>query len=183
MPLVATSPAAFIALLSDVPFALLSHGRKLYAHITPSSDETAMLLQRGWSLNAVLPGAYRPDIVTQQWGLDLDKEATMRLIRVKREFVEAIKAGRKTTEIRVGYDHIRTIFEGERLRFAARDISVVVEVKKVDRYDSFPDLLKAHRFETIAPRSTEGEVLSLLRDIYPANKEALGVYAFTIKPI
>lgn len=181
MPLASKNTAAFISLLTDIPFALKPFGRKVYAHIVPDVEETVVLQQRGWELNAVLPGAYQPGIITQQWSIDVDK--AMRLIRVKRQFVEAIKAGEKTLEVRVGYDHIKTIEQGEQIRFAARDISVVVEIEKVQQYKDFEELLEEHPFSSIAPRPSKEEVLALLREIYPPHKERLGVYAFSIKPV
>lgn len=46
MPFIATDLPAFTALLSDVPFFLKPHGRKLYLHIAPTVDETIALQQQ-----------------------------------------------------------------------------------------------------------------------------------------
>src|SRR6202040_689485 len=51
MPLVATDDPAFFALLSDVPQRLAEYGRKVYAHIVPTSRQTRFLQKAGWVLD------------------------------------------------------------------------------------------------------------------------------------
>ncbi len=57
MPLVATSPQSFVALLRDLPFVLKTHGHKIYIHIVPDVDQTISLQRLGWKLDAAMPAA------------------------------------------------------------------------------------------------------------------------------
>lgn len=93
MPLIATSQVAFDALLTDLPHQLAPYGHKLYIHINPTVEEVLSLQRQGWKLDAAMPGAYRPDTVTQQWSLEIG-ETTMRTMRVKRRFLtSSVRAG------------------------------------------------------------------------------------------
>jgi len=71
MPLVATKPEAFAVLVSEAPDLLRAYGHKLYTHIVPTVPETMILQKHGWRLEGLLPAAYHPDVVTQQWGVYL----------------------------------------------------------------------------------------------------------------
>lgn len=71
MPLIATSSLVFDALLTELPHQLVSYGHKLYIHIDPTVEQVLSLQRQGWKLDAAMPGAYRSDIVTQQWSLDI----------------------------------------------------------------------------------------------------------------
>jgi ASC-1-like (ASCH) protein/ribosomal protein S18 acetylase RimI-like enzyme len=181
MPFVATNYQAFCALLTDVPFMLRTYGHKLYMHTTPSVDDTIALQRHGWSLVDVLPGAYRNDRVTQQWGCDLGEEL-MRKMRVKQGFFEAIRSGEKTLEVRVGYDNIRTIQPGEKIQLMTSTSQQTIRVRDVRRYNSFVDMLGVEEPSAIAPGSSRPEVLTLLQRIYPADKERLGVYVLDVAP-
>jgi len=180
MPFLALSLPAFVALLSDVPYELRPHGRKLYIHITPSAEETMVLQQRGWHLDAALPSAYHVEKVTQQWSLDLLGENVMRIMRVKQHFLDLIRSGKKTLEVRVGYSSIRTIRAGDSIRLMSRDQSEIIEVRDVREYSSFREMLAQEDATKIAPELAPGEVLSLLKRIYPQDRESLGVIVLDI---
>jgi ASC-1-like (ASCH) protein len=182
MPFIATTLPSFVALLTDVPFALKPYGRKLYTHISPSADETIALQQRGWKLDAAMPSAYHEDVVTQQWSLDIENKEFMRLMRVKHSFLDAIKRREKTLEVRVAYESIRSIERGERIRMTSRSESEVIRVKDIRRYATFDAMLVSESAERIAPGAAKGDVLRLLREIYPPDKEKLGVVVLEIEP-
>ena len=182
MPFIAVSLPAFVALLTDVPYALKSYGRKLYTHIIPNVEETVALQQRGWKLDSAMPGAYHDDQVTQQWSLDIGGEHFMRLMRVKYGFLELIRSGKKTLEVRVAYDSIRTIQPGERIRLESRADAQVIRVKQVRRYQSFEQMLSAEDPSRIVPGKAGPEVLALLKEIYPPEKEKLGVVVLDVEP-
>jgi len=55
-----------------------------------------------------MPEAYKPGVVTQQWGLSME-EKVMKKMRVKRQYFNAIMAGTKPLEARVGYASIKRI--------------------------------------------------------------------------
>jgi ASC-1-like (ASCH) protein len=181
MPLVATTLPAFVALLSDVPYLLKPYGRKVYVHVTPTSSETMFLEQRGWRLDAALPDAYHTGCVTQQWSLDLDHPEFMRTMRVKKRYLDLIKSGRKTLEVRVGYESIKTIQPGERIKLMSHAEAETVRVKEVRSYTNFEDMLRHESAASIAPDVGHEHVLPLLREIYPPDRERLGVIVLDIE--
>ncbi len=182
MPFIATDLPAFTALLSDVPFFLKPHGRKLYVHITPTVDETIALQQQGWRLDAAMPAAYHPDTVTQQWSFDIGGENVMRMMRVKQRFLDFIKNGQKSLEVRVGYDSVKTIRPGERVSFASRDQTQVVRIAAVRNYPDFSAMLRNESAERIVPGMDLDDLLRLLREIYPPDRERLGVVVLELEP-
>lgn len=183
MPFIATNIVAFEALLIDIPHQLIPYGHKLYIHINPSADEVVSLQRLGWKLDAAMPSAYFPGVVTHQWSLDIG-ETTMRAMRVKRRFYDLIFSGRKTLEVRIGYESINRIQVGERIRLTTHTGSFEVKVNAIRRYPTFDRMLSFEPYERIAPdaRSRE-EVLSLLRQIYPPHKEQLGVVVLEFERI
>jgi ASC-1-like (ASCH) protein/ribosomal protein S18 acetylase RimI-like enzyme len=180
MPFIATTLPAFVALLSDIPYLLKPYGRKLYIHITPTPSETLALQKRGWNLDALMPEAYHLGKITQQWSSDLDKEIFMRQMRVKKHFFDLIKKGVKTLEVRVGYNNIKGIHDGELIRLMTYEESQVIKVNQVRRYETFDEMLEIEDYNKIAPGSNKNEVLNLLKEIYPKEKEELGVMVLDI---
>jgi ASC-1-like (ASCH) protein len=175
MPFIATNIVAFEALLIDIPLQLVLYGHKLYVHINPTADEVVSLQRLGWKLDAVLPNAYHMGIVTQQWSLNIG-ETLMRTMRIKQRFFELIKSGKKALEVRVGYDTINRIRVGEQIQLSTHTSNMCVKISAIRRYDTFETMLAKESFKNIAPDVlSEKELLSLLKKIYPANKEALGV--------
>ena len=175
MPFIATNPVAFEALLIDIPHQLVPYGHKLYIHINPTADEVISLQRLGWKLDAAMPAGYHQDVVTQQWSLDIG-ETTMRTMRIKRRFYDLIQSGKKTLEVRVGYDSINRIQVGERIRLVTHTGSFEVKVSDIRRYQTFKEMMDVEPWERIAPDSRlRDEVLALFKQIYPADKEKLGV--------
>jgi len=181
MPCIAVDLPAFVALVKDTPFFLLEYGHKLYAHLAPVPDEVIALQQAGWKLNGALPAAYHPNVVTQQWSLDINEVNTMRNMRVKDPFLRHIEAGRKDLEVRVGYGTIRSIKVGNTLEFSSRIRSVNVRVTDIRNYRSFVELLENESADRIVPDETKDSLLRILKDIYPPAKEALGVVVLQIE--
>ena len=99
----------------------------------------------------------------------------MRQMRVKQRFLDLIKQGKKTLEVRVGYGNIKTIKPGERIRLASRTQTQVIRVREVRRYSKFDEMMESEEAGRIAPGLPKQEVLRLLKDIYPPDKERLGV--------
>jgi NTP pyrophosphatase (non-canonical NTP hydrolase)/GNAT superfamily N-acetyltransferase len=73
-PLCADSAAAFDELVSAIPDLFATFGRKLYAHLPPTAEATAAMQRNGWTLEAVMPGAYRDDACTVQWSVTLQDQ-------------------------------------------------------------------------------------------------------------
>ncbi len=176
MPFIASNVVAFEALLIDIPHQLVPYGHKLYLHINPTADEVISLQRTGWRLDAALPNGYHPNVVTQQWSLNIE-ETTMRTMRIKRRFYDLIQSGEKTLEVRVGYDTINRIRVGERIHLITHtgggfDVKVIV----IRRYHTFAEMLDFEPWEKIVPDSkSKNEVLSLFKQIYHDSKEQLGV--------
>jgi len=182
MPLIASTEPAFAALITDLPHHLRPYGRKVYAHVAAGPHETITLQKHGWHLDAALPAAYHEKYVTQQWSIDIDTEDFMRTIRVKQRFLDYIKAGTKPLEVRVGYDFIKTIEIGERIRFAARDDEQVVVIQDIRTYKSFKDMASVEDLSLVVPGKSSEEVMKVLREIYPPSRERLGVYVLQVAP-
>lgn len=175
MPFVATNQVAFNAMLIDLPYQLATYGHKLYIHLSPTADEIMSLQRLGWKLDALMPSAYRPGIVTQQWSLNVG-ETTMRSMRVKPRYLNLIMSGKKTLEVRIGYDTINRIQKGERINLENHLDSRAVQVRDIRRYKTFEEMLAVEPYDRIAPGSKSAQdVLSLLRQIYGPEKEKLGV--------
>jgi ASC-1-like (ASCH) protein/ribosomal protein S18 acetylase RimI-like enzyme len=175
MPFVATNQVAFNAMLIDLPYQLATYGHKLYIHLSPTADEVMSLQRLGWKLDALMPSAYRPGIVTQQWSLNVG-ESTMRNMRVKPRFLNQILSGKKTLEVRIGYDTINKIQKGERINLENHIDSRVVQVRDIRRYKTFEEMLAVEPYNRIVPDSKSAQdVLFLLRQIYKPEKEKLGV--------
>jgi len=182
MPLVAANEAAFEALIIDLQGLLADYGHKLYVHLVPEAWQVACLQRHGWALEGVFPGGYAPNSVVQQWGLNMNKEGiTVRTMRIKRPYYNAIMAGQKPLEVRVGYDSIKRYKAGELLKLETSHLSSVVKIKSVRVYESFADMLATEPWQHIVPDApNEAAALRRLREIYPRNKEELGVYVFEI---
>lgn len=175
MPFIATNMVAFEALLIDIPHQLVPYGHKLYIHINPTAEEVISFQRLGWKLDAAMPSSYHPNVVTQQWSLDIG-ETTMRTMRVKKRFFDLISSGRKDLEVRVCYDSINRIQVGERIRLVTHTLSFDVRVNGIRRYSTFEAMLEKEPYERIAPDcKSPPELLSLFRNIYSPDKEKLGV--------
>ena len=183
MPLVAKSEAAFEALIIDLQGLLEDYGHKLYVHLVPEPWQIACLQRHSWTLEGVFPGGYAPNSVVQQWGTSLNKEGVpMRKMRIKRPYYDAIMSGKKTLEVRVGYNSIKRLKAGELLQFETGHTSGVVRIKSIRIYRSFADMLSSEVWQQIVPQAkSEEEALRLLRKIYPDHKERLGVHVIEVE--
>lgn len=180
MPFLAVNPTGFFALVADMPHLLRRHGRKVYAHLSPDVDETMMLQRCGWQLDGVLPGGYQDGRVTQQWSRDIDSSETMRPLRVKQEYLEHIKQGRKTLEVRVKYRSLTNLEAGEKIQLESRTERRTVRLKSIREYSDFTKMLENEDYRKIVPGLSKTKVEKLLREIYPPSKEQLGVLVLEI---
>lgn len=102
--------------------------------------------------------------------------ARVKPLWLKDEYLQQVMAGRKTVEVRVGYSNIRRLQVGDvlllndRYRYAIRRIAC------------YADLLAHEDPSRIAPDLPSGELLPRLRELYPPEKEALGVVAMEVEP-
>ena len=181
MPLVAEDIQAFSALVAELPSHLREYGHKLYTHTVPTSVEVETFQHHGWRIEAMMPEAYKRGVVTQQWGLTMEK-TVMRMMRVKRQYFNAILAGTKPLEVRVGYSNIKGIKKGEHIPLEGGRHYGIVEVADVRIYPTFAEMLAHEKAGQIVPDDS-ARALNILRSIYPKEKEDLGVYVFQFKVI
>lgn len=178
MPLVASNIQAFSALVAELPGFLREYGHKLYTHTVPSSIEVETLQHHGWQIEAMMPEAYKRGVVTQQWGLVLE-DKVMKTMRVKQKYFDAIMAGTKPLEVRVGYDSIKRIRKGDTIRLEHSRNSGIVRVADIRVYGSFAEALKHENPGHIVP-DNPSRALEILQSIYPPKKEKLGIYVFEL---
>ncbi len=182
MPLVASDESVFEALVIDLQNLLVDYGHKLYLHIVPEAWQVACLQRHGWKLEGVFPGGYAPESVVQQWGLNFNEGGSnVRKMRIKRPYFDAIMSGKKTLEVRVGYDSIKRLTAGDLLQLETSCTSGIVRIKSIRVYRDFTDMLTTESWQMIVPQvNTREDALKLLREIYPSNKELLGIYVLEI---
>ena len=102
-------------------------------------------------------------------------------MRIKRQNFDAIVAGRKTLEIRVGYDSIKRLSSGDSLKLESGSASQVLRIEAIRVYDSFSEMLGNEPLARIMPGVGDKLVaLRILRSIYPSDKERLGVYVIEV---
>jgi ASC-1-like (ASCH) protein len=180
MPISASDISAFRALVIDLPTLLFESGRKVYIHHVPTAAEVAALQESDWKLEGLLPGAYREDVITQQWGCSLDKDSMIRSLRIQSRYLSMIRSGRKKIEVRVAYDHIKTIRSGDVIKLVAGIEKVVRQVREVRHYTSIDELLEHEDVAEVLPGLKRDEALQRLREIYPPEKERLGIIVFDL---
>lgn len=99
---------------------------------------------------------------------------------VREEYLDWILAGRKTIEVRVAYSNIARLEAGDCLLLNEQH---PYEILRIGRYTGFEELLAHEDPRLIAPGMEPGELLTALRKLYPAEKEALGVIVLEIRPL
>jgi len=99
---------------------------------------------------------------------------------IRPEYLGQILAGTKTVEVRVGYANIRRLRAGDELRL---NDQYRYRIARVAHYTSFEAMLEVEDPGAIAPGLSGTELLVRCRQIYPPDKEALGVVALEIEPL
>lgn len=181
MPVSAADIEAFRALIIDLPALLSDKGRKAYLHIVPKPDEVEVLQESGWQLEALLPGAYSGTVVTQQWGCELGEDVAVKQLRIHNRFLDLIKSGEKSLEIRVGYNSIKRIRPGDTLELLSRTQTLVCDVQDVRIYQDFTQFVEHEDTSRALPGMSADEAHAQLRRIYPPHKERLGIYVLELK--
>ncbi|MFE3149120.1 ASCH domain-containing protein [Streptomyces sp. NPDC059218] len=102
---------------------------------------------------------------------------------IYKQYYDLIAAGLKTIEVRVAYTSMKGIKEGDQIRFTCRNEATLTRVKRVAQYTSFMEMFGHESAAAINPTATPVEQLRAIRDIYPAEKEALGVLAIEVEKV
>ena len=100
---------------------------------------------------------------------------------IYKRYFDLIAAGRKTTEIRVNDSSRAKITVGSLIRFRCRDEEVLTRVTSVNRYPNFDAMFDHESASSVNPTATRAEQLANIRQIYPPEREAIGVVAIGIE--
>jgi len=103
----------------------------------------------------------------------------LKVLWIREPYLSQILAGRKTVEVRVGYENIRRLQPGDRLKLNDRHLATV---QRIGRYTSFEKLLDQEDAAAIAPDLAPQALLGALRELYPPEKEALGAVSLELAP-
>ena len=99
---------------------------------------------------------------------------------IKEEYLGLILSGKKDVEVRVGYPNISRLRAGDVLLLNGLHS---FEITRVDHYEGHEALLECEDADRIAPGMSIEGLLVALRDVYPPDKEALGVVALELRPL
>jgi ASC-1-like (ASCH) protein len=106
-------------------------------------------------------------------------------MNLKKPSLELVAAGTKTVEVRVAHESTKKIRPGMEILFHSGDEECLTRVVDVRTYGSFEGLLDHEDPRAIGGELGESrdDLLWAIRDIYPPEKEALGVLAIEIAVI
>ena len=101
-------------------------------------------------------------------------------LNIRGEYLGMILDGRKTIEVRVAYPRFNGMAAGDTIRFNGEH---EYRVAAVARYSDFQSLVRSEDPRRMYPTDPDN-LVTVLREIYPPEKEALGVLAIhlTTKP-
>lgn len=102
---------------------------------------------------------------------------------IYKRYYDLIAAGTKTIEVRVAYTSMQRIKVGDHIRFTCRNENTLTRVKRVTRYNSFNEMFDHESADAINPTASVAEQLAAIREIFPAEKEALGVLAIEVEKV
>ncbi|NEA36738.1 ATP-binding cassette domain-containing protein [Streptomyces sp. SID13031] len=105
-------------------------------------------------------------------------------VGIYKRYFDLIANGRKTTEIRVNDSSRKNIKEGSLIRFRCQGdqlLTRVTRVTRVTRYADFDAMFDRESVASVNPLATREEQLANIRQIYPPEREALGVVAIGIE--
>jgi len=104
---------------------------------------------------------------------------TVKTLWIRDEYLNQILNGQKTIEVRVGYSNIRRLKVGDELMLNEK---YHYRIRRIDFYSSFDELIQQENLSLIAPGLSNQQLLETLQEIYPQEKESLGVVALEIMP-
>ena len=110
------------------------------------------------------------------------KQKQDRMMRIYKRFFNMLKDGSKIVEIRVAFSSMKSIKVGDVIRFN-NDSSCRMLVTRISHYNNFNEMMDSEDINEINPRQRADELLRELRQIFPSNKEKLGVVAFKMEKI
>lgn len=102
------------------------------------------------------------------------------ILRIKKYYFNLIDKGIKPLEVRVGYSQIKKIKPGDTITFENYGPNCF-DVLRVARYTDFAEMLDFEDSQLIIPGVTKYKALQMLQEIYPEDKEGLGVYVMELR--
>lgn len=102
---------------------------------------------------------------------------------IYKRYFDLIAQGKKTTEIRVNDSSRKKIKEGSLIRFRCQGDEVLTRVTRVAHYATLDEMFAHESVASVNPLATREEQLANIRQIYPREREALGVVAIGIELI
>lgn len=106
----------------------------------------------------------------------------VRTMSIYRKYLDLIASGAKTVEVRVAYPNNRKLTAGELLTFVSGDVSCTTRITKINEYKTFEAMLDVEDTQAVAGEpETREDLVTACRQIYPPEKEALGVLAIHIE--
>jgi ASC-1-like (ASCH) protein len=100
---------------------------------------------------------------------------------LQRHYFDLVASSRKTTEVRVNSPGRENIEIGSQIRFRCQNDQVLTLVTRIARYGNFDDMFDHEEVASVNPLATRDEQLANIRQIYPPEREALGVLAIGIE--
>ncbi|MFY9806473.1 MAG: ASCH domain-containing protein [Pseudonocardiaceae bacterium] len=100
---------------------------------------------------------------------------------IYKRYFDFIASGAKTTEIRVNDSSRAKLTVGSLIRFRCRDEEVLTRVTRLSRYPDFDTMFDHESPASVNPTATREDQLANIRQIYPPEREALGVVAIGIE--
>jgi ASC-1-like (ASCH) protein len=114
---------------------------------------------------------------------DLDQRPRAHEMGIYKRYFDLITSGVKTTEIRVNDSSRKRLKEGDLLRFKCRDEDVLTRITRIARYTDFEEMFDHEPPSSVNPTASRDDQLRNIREIYPPEREALGVVAIGIELI
>jgi ASC-1-like (ASCH) protein len=100
---------------------------------------------------------------------------------IYKRYFDLIVSGRKTIEIRVNDSSRKKIRDGSLIRFRCQGDEVLTRVTRVTRYATFDEMFDHESVASVNPLASRDQQLANIRQIYPPEREALGVVAIGIE--
>lgn len=112
---------------------------------------------------------------------DLAQRPRAHEMGIYKRYFDLIASGEKTTEIRVNDSSRQRLKESDLLRFKCRDEEVLTRITRLARYVDFDDMFDHEPVSSVDPTASKADQLRNIREIYPPEREALGVVAIGIE--
>jgi ASC-1-like (ASCH) protein len=112
---------------------------------------------------------------------DLEQRSRVHEMGIYKRYFDLIRAGTKTTEIRVNDSSRERLKVGDLLRFRCRDEDVLTRITRLARYATFEEMFDHEPVSAVNPTALREDQLRNIREIYPPEREALGVVAIGIE--